>query len=108
MKSSNFIGLMTNREIAKTIADRFVSERKIKSWTQVMLSDYSGVNIATLRVFEQSGQISFENLVQLARTLGRLNIFDTFFDFEKEYQMLTYDEYQKIDKKSKRSYVKSP
>jgi len=106
LDSIQHIGLMTNAEILKSISKRVVKERKIQNLTQRALSEYSGVTLSTLRLFERTGQISFENLIQLSRTLKRVDIFRDFFDFTDEYKKLGYDAYMDIQKKADRKMVR--
>ena len=103
----NHMGLLTNAEIMKVISTRVVKERKIKNMTQRELSQHSGVSLSTLRLFERTGQTSFENLIQLSRALGRVKIFLDLFDFFDEYKKLGYDEYNAIKKRADRKSIRS-
>lgn len=66
-------------EIAKDIAVREKKMRKRKKLTQKELSARSGVTLASLKRFEQTGEISFVSLIKLAVVLDELNAFDSLF-----------------------------
>ena len=53
--------------------------RLAKGWRQVTLAERSGVSLASLRRFEESGRISLRNLLKLAFALNRLDDFDALF-----------------------------
>ena len=53
----------------KKIADNLKSQRIQKNLTQKELSERSGVSLASLRNFEQKGEIALQRLVQLAIAL---------------------------------------
>ena len=57
-------------EIAKEVALKEKEKRKKKKMTQVELSVRSGVSLASLKRFEQTGEISFVALLKLAAVLG--------------------------------------
>ena len=57
-------------DVAKNLASRLKNVRKRKKITQKILADRSGVSYATLRKFEQTGQISLESLIKLCMELG--------------------------------------
>lgn len=57
-------------EVAKRIALREKARRRKLGITQSELAGRSGVSLGSLRRFEQTGQVSLESLVRLARALG--------------------------------------
>jgi transcriptional regulator with XRE-family HTH domain len=58
---------------AKTALARNLKERRLaRDLTQVGLSEQSGVALATLRKFEQTGAISIDNLFKLMLVVGGL------------------------------------
>lgn len=67
----------TPSDILLEIADKVKVLRKEKSLTQFALAKTSGVSIASLRRFEQTGQISFQSLLQILAVLNRLNDFES-------------------------------
>ena len=62
--------LYSPREILFRIAGNLKDQRLSRNTSQEELSRQSGVPLATIRVFEQKGQISLSNLVKLAIALG--------------------------------------
>ncbi len=63
-------------DVAKKLADRMKSMRKRRKITQKTLAVRSNVSYASLRKFEQTGQISLESFIKLAMELnvvGELN-----------------------------------
>ena len=56
-------------EIAKDIAKQEKNKRKKRKLTQAELSARSGVSLASLKRFEQTGEISFVSLVKIAMVL---------------------------------------
>ncbi len=71
--------LQSPAQAAQSIAKREQAARKQRGLTQQQLSDRSGVPLGTLRRFEQTGQISFDALIRLARALGCEADFDLLF-----------------------------
>ena len=66
--------------MAREVAAKVRTLRLTKGWKQATLADRSGVSLASLRRFETSGRVSFQNLLKLAFALGRLGDFDTLFE----------------------------
>ncbi|MHB1606685.1 MAG: helix-turn-helix domain-containing protein [Leptospirales bacterium] len=62
--------LYSPREILLRIAGNLKHQRLIRNTSQEELSKQSGVPLATIRVFEQKGQVSLSNLVKIAIALG--------------------------------------
>lgn len=77
-------------EIAKDIALKEKSKRKKKKLTQVELSARAGVSLASLKRFEQTGEISFVSLLKLAAVLEELDEFEELFSSE------TYESIQEV------------
>lgn len=69
-------------EIAKDIALKEKSKRKKIKLTQVELSARAGVSLASLKRFEQTGEISFVSLLKLAAVLNELDDFEKLFSNE--------------------------
>ena len=63
----------------ESVAKREKARRQALGVTQQQLSARSGVSLSSLRRFEQTGQISFESLVRLARALDCESDLDTLF-----------------------------
>ncbi len=88
-------------EIAKDIALKEKEKRKKKKITQAELSARSGVSLASLKRFEQTGEISFVSLLKLAAVLDELD------DFEQLFSKVEYGSIQDvIDERKKTSQRK--
>jgi transcriptional regulator with XRE-family HTH domain len=68
--------LMTPGDVARQLAERLRTCRLMRGWKQSTLAARAGVSLASLRRFEQSGQISLKHLLRLSFTLGRLPDFE--------------------------------
>jgi len=60
----------TNEERAMEIANRVIKARKALKITQKRLAILSGVTYASIRRFENSGNISFLSLISIIVSLG--------------------------------------
>ncbi len=67
--------LQTPEQVRQTLAARTRALRLAKGWKQITLAQRSGVSLASLRRFEDSGRISLESLLELAIALNRLDDF---------------------------------
>lgn len=74
------LSLRTPQEVAEDLASRIRALRLDRNWKRETLARRSGVTVASLKRFENSGKISLENLLLLARALGRLDDFATVFE----------------------------
>lgn len=72
----NGFSLVTPEQVSRTLADRVRALRLAKGWKQSTLASRSGVSLASLRRFEESGRISLQSLLDLAFALYRLDDFD--------------------------------
>ena len=68
--------LETPEEVSKKLAARAKALRLAKGWKQITLAERSGVSLASLRRFEESGKVSLQHLLDLAFALNRLDDFD--------------------------------
>ncbi|HDZ11497.1 MAG TPA: XRE family transcriptional regulator, partial [Bacteroidetes bacterium] len=75
--------LETPEETARELAAKVRKVRLARKWKQSTLADRAGVSLASLRRFEQTGQISLKNLLLLAFALGRLDNFASLFQQSK-------------------------
>jgi len=64
-------------EIALLLAQKTRVLRKDKGYSQKELAERCGVSLASIKRFEQSGQISLESLLKIAHLLGKLNDFES-------------------------------
>jgi HTH-type transcriptional regulator / antitoxin HipB len=71
--------LATPEQVGKTLAGRVKELRLARGWKQATLAQRSGVSLASLRRFEESGRVSLQNLLELAFALNRLDDFDALF-----------------------------
>ena len=75
----NRFSLTTPEQVRQTLAARFKALRLARGWKQATLAQRSGVSLASLRRFEESGQVSLPNLLALAFALNRLDDFEALF-----------------------------
>lgn len=67
------IALITPTKAKKKLAENVRERRLAMDLTQTGLSKRSGVALATLRKFEQSGAVSIDNLFKLMLVVGGLD-----------------------------------
>lgn len=67
------------RAIQSLLAARARALRVARGWSRAELAIRSGVPAATIRAFEQTGQIGVSRLLLLAGSLGALTEFHTLF-----------------------------
>ena len=79
---------LTYDEKQKEIVDRFVKIRKSRKITQKRLSVISGVSYASVRRFEESGEISFSSLIKLALALRLYEDLDNLFKENYQYKSI--------------------
>ena len=79
---------VTYDEKQKEISDRFVKIRKNRKITQKRLSVISGVSYASIRRFEESGEISFSSLIKLALALRLYEDLDNLFKENYQYKSI--------------------
>ncbi len=72
--------LRTPEQVSAGLAARAKELRLARGWRQVTLAERSGVSLASLRRFEESGRVSLQNLLKLAFALGRLADFDALLE----------------------------
>ena len=75
----NGFSLETPESVSRTLATRIKELRLARGWKQATLAQRSGVSLASLRRFEESGKVSLQNLLDLAFALSRLDDFDALF-----------------------------
>lgn len=67
------------QEVRKEIGERAKNFRKREKLTQAELAEKSGVSLASLKRFEQTGQVSLDSLLKIAFALDALDHFDQLF-----------------------------
>ena len=75
----NVFSLETPESVSAKLAARIKDIRLARGWKQATLAQRSGVSLASLRRFEESGKVSLQSLLDLAFALNRLDDFDTLF-----------------------------
>ena len=75
----NGFSLETPESVSRTLATRIKELRLARGWKQATLAQRSGVSLASLRRFEESGRVSLQSLLDLAFALNRLDDFDAVF-----------------------------
>ncbi len=69
----------TPSDVTKRLAERVKGIRKRKKISQKQMAARSNVSYATLRKFEQTGQISLESFVKIAMELGVVGEINSLF-----------------------------
>lgn len=70
----------TPTERAIQIAKKEKTKRKSKKITQKELSNRTGISLASIKRFEQTGEISFVSLLKIADVLNETDAFDELFN----------------------------
>lgn len=70
----------TPSERALQIAAQEKAKRKSKKITQRELSQRTGISLASIKRFEQTGEISFVSLLKIADVLDETDAFDELFN----------------------------
>ncbi len=74
-----FVNVDTEQSILTDLVTRFKKRRKEMGLTQRQMAERSGVTYASLRRFEQTGEISFVSLIKLAKALRCMDDFNGLF-----------------------------
>ena len=91
-------------DILKEVARRAKQQRLQLKLTQRGLASRSGVTLASIKRFEQTGKISFESLVKIAFILDSHTQFDRLFVAQEHYASI--DDVIKSEKKRKRGSIR--
>lgn len=78
-----FVQLKYPQEIAMETAEREKKKRKRRGLTQKELAERCGVSLASLKRFEQTGEISFVSLIKIAAVLDETHNFAKLFTAEE-------------------------
>lgn len=78
----DFVSTHTEKSIIDDLKERFKARRKDCKLSQKTLAQSSGVSYASIRRFEQTGEISLRSLVKLANAIGCLSDFEELFKHE--------------------------
>jgi len=63
-------------DVSKELAQRLRALRLGRRWTRKTLAERADVSLASLKRFENTAQVSLENLLKLCGALGRLGDWD--------------------------------
>ena len=91
---SEFVEVDTVDNVNFRLVERVKERRKEMGLTREELSKRSGVSYASIRRFEETGQISLISLLKIANVFNTLKDFDYLF---KDEIILNYKEYYKND-----------
>ena len=80
---TDFINIRTIDTTKLDMVNRFKARRKEMKLSQVELANKSDVSYASIKRFEQSGEISLESLMKLAMAMNILTDFDMLFKNSK-------------------------
>ena len=92
----NLSAFSTPQEIKMQTAQKAKKRRKAKKMTQQQLAQASGVSLGSLKRFEQTGEISFSSLLNIAWALDSLD------EFEGLFSKKTYNSIQEVLDEAKR------
>lgn len=73
------LGEKSAKDLCFQVAKREKQRRKERKLSRQELSERSGVTVASLRRFEETGEISFRSLVLLLKALGDTSALDDLF-----------------------------
>jgi len=73
------VTIISEKDVLLLLAKRVKELRLSAGYSRESLAKKSGVNYATLRVFESTGKVSLGHLLLLASALGRLDEFTALF-----------------------------
>jgi len=76
---TDFLNVKTIDSTTFELVSRFKARRKEMKLSQSALAKESNVSFASLRRFEETGEISLSSLIKLANAMGMLGDFDKLF-----------------------------
>ncbi len=65
--------ILSIHDAKQQLAEKSKNLRLLKKWKRSTLAKRSGVTESSLRRFEQSGNVSLENLLKIMNALGRID-----------------------------------
>ena len=71
--------MLTPAQAQRLLAGRLRAARVLMGFKQKTLADRAGVTLATLRRFEQTGEVSLKYLLRICHALGRLDELENLF-----------------------------
>ena len=72
------LSFIKTSDVAISVAAKIRSRRASAGLTQADLARRSGVSLSSLKVFEQTGKISFFSLINIMRALNLIDSLETF------------------------------
>lgn len=89
---NEFVNVDTIQSVNCRLVERVKERRKELKLTREELSKRSGVSYASLRRFEETGNISLSSLLKIANAFNTLKDFDYLFQDEIILNLKEYDE----------------
>ncbi len=103
LSSNELLSLLSPQDVQQQLAAAFKHARlELKGWKRATLAERSGVPSATIKRFENTGEISLRQLLMLAHALGQLEAFDQLFHHDLEGMSMDEYIYQHEHKARKR------
>ncbi len=87
---SDFVDIRTIDTVTCDLVNRFVERRKEMNMSRAALAKEANVSYASLRRFEEIGEISLASLMKLAKAMDMLDDFDKLFTRHKIKSLKDY------------------
>lgn len=78
----------TPLDVLISVAQNVAILRKELGWTQLKLAEKSDVSYGSIKRFERTGHISFESLLKISESLGKLPEFESILIPPKDSQKI--------------------
>ena len=88
---ADFVKTQTLQSVTEQLVERERQRRKKMHLSQRDLANKSGVSYASIRRFENIGEISFNSLLKIANALGCLEEFNSIFKLPVVKSLKDYD-----------------
>ena len=99
--------MLADGAILEKIGKRLKSVRLKQNITQQSLAEAANVSLSTVKKIEKGEIRSFDSLLRLLRTLGKLDVLQPLVDEEQlspnEYYQLVYEQNRKMRKRASKS-----
>ena len=100
--------MLTDVAILRKIGERLKSVRLKQNITQQSLAESANVSLSTVKKIEKGEIRSFDSLLRLLRTLGKLDVLQPLVEEEQlspnEYYKWVYEQKKKIRKRATKSH----
>ncbi|MBO5229289.1 MAG: helix-turn-helix transcriptional regulator [Clostridia bacterium] len=87
---NDFVHTITEQNVLDAIVEKVKTRRKELKLTQQDMAKRSGVSYASIRRFENTGEISFTSLLKIASVLNALADFNLLFNTENVTNLKEY------------------